>query len=213
MTTDSPLRTRLRAALLEARRARDAETVSTLRTALAALENAEAVPADARAGAIEDAPTGAGAAEAERRLLTDADELAVLDEEIASLHEAGRVLASSAPERARRSGGPPVCWRPCGTPRRETRVVVGVPRSGPPRAGPTVAITRPRQRTSAPISRTKRGMPIPSQSQVARGELVSTEVPSGETHRVHVSPTSRRDGPDRRNVAVRTSSPSDQRSS
>ena len=108
MTTDSPLRTRLRAALLEARRARDAETVSTLRTALAALENAEAVPVDARAGALEDAPTGVGAAEAERRLLTDADELAVLDEEIASLHEAGRVLASSAPERAtavRRAAG------------------------------------------------------------------------------------------------------------
>ena len=40
MTTDSPLRDRLRAALLTARKARDAETVSTLRTALAALENA-----------------------------------------------------------------------------------------------------------------------------------------------------------------------------
>jgi uncharacterized protein len=100
MTTDSPLRTRLRAALLEARRARDAETVSTLRTALAALENAEAVPTAARAGAIEQAPVGAGAAEAARRVLSDADELEILDEEIASLHEAGRVLASSAPERA-----------------------------------------------------------------------------------------------------------------
>jgi uncharacterized protein len=100
MTTDSPLRTRLRAALLEARRARDAETVSTLRTALAALENAEAVPTAARAGAMEQAPVGVGAAEAARRVLTDADELALLDEEIASLHEAGRVLAPSAPERA-----------------------------------------------------------------------------------------------------------------
>jgi uncharacterized protein YqeY len=108
MTTDSPLRTRLRAALLEARRARDAETVSTLRTALAALENAEAVPTAARAGAIEQAPVGAGAAEAARRVLSDADELALLDEEIASLHEAGRVLASAAPERAtavRRAAG------------------------------------------------------------------------------------------------------------
>jgi len=100
MTTDSPLRTRLRAALLEARRARDAETVSTLRTALAALENAEAVPTAARAGAIEQAPVGAGAAEAARRVLSDADELALLDEEVASLQEAGRVLASSAPQRA-----------------------------------------------------------------------------------------------------------------
>lgn len=100
MTTDSPLRTRLRTALLEARRARDAETVSTLRTALAALENAEAVPAAARAGALEDSPVGVGAAEAERRVLTDADELAVLDAEIASLLEAGRAYACSVPERA-----------------------------------------------------------------------------------------------------------------
>ena len=100
MTTDSPLRTRLRAALLEARRARDAETVSTLRTALAELENAEAVPTAARAGAIEQAPVGAGAAEAARRVLTDADELTLLDEEIASLHEAGRAFSSSAPDRA-----------------------------------------------------------------------------------------------------------------
>jgi uncharacterized protein YqeY len=108
MTTDSSLRTRLRAALLEARRARDAETVSTLRTALAALENAEAVPTAARAGAIEQAPVGAGAAEAARRVLTDADELALLDEEIASLHEAGRAFSSSAPDRAaavRRAAG------------------------------------------------------------------------------------------------------------
>jgi hypothetical protein len=100
MTTDSPLRTRLRTALLEARRARDAETVSTLRTALAALENAEAVPAAARAGALEDSPVGAGAAEAERRVLTHDDELAVLDAEIAALDEAGRAYACSAPERA-----------------------------------------------------------------------------------------------------------------
>ncbi len=100
MTTDSPLRSRLRSALLEARRARDAETVSTLRTALAALENAEAVPTDAAAGAIEDAPVGVGAAEADRRVLTDADELAVLDAEIASFLEAGRAYACSVPERA-----------------------------------------------------------------------------------------------------------------
>lgn len=100
MTTDSPLRTRLRTALLEARRARDAETMSTLRTALAALENAEAVPADAAVGALEEAPVGVGAAEAQRRVLSDADELALLDAEIASLEEAGRAYACSVPERA-----------------------------------------------------------------------------------------------------------------
>ncbi|NYE37219.1 hypothetical protein F4692_002352 [Nocardioides cavernae] len=100
MTTSSPLRDRIRAALLDARRARDAETVSTLRTALAALENAEAVPTDTSAGAIEDAPVGVGATEARRRVLSDADERALLDAEIASLHEAGRAYACSVPERA-----------------------------------------------------------------------------------------------------------------
>ena len=94
--------------MLDARRARDAETTSTLRTALAALENAEAVPSDARVGALEDAPVGVGATEASRHLLTDADELVVLDAEIASLLEAGRAYACSVPERAaaaRRAAG------------------------------------------------------------------------------------------------------------
>lgn len=100
MTTDSPLRDRLRAALLEARRARDAETVSTLRTALAALENAEAVPVATTSGAIEDTPLGAGSTEAQRRVLSEADELAVLDAEIASLVEAGHAYTGSVPERA-----------------------------------------------------------------------------------------------------------------
>jgi uncharacterized protein YqeY len=100
VTTDSTLRTRLRSDLLRARKDRDAETVSTLRTALAALENAEAVPTDATAGAMEAAPAGVGATDAPRRELTDADELAVLDTEIASLLEAGQAYACSAPERA-----------------------------------------------------------------------------------------------------------------
>jgi uncharacterized protein YqeY len=100
MATDSPLRTRLRTALLDARRTRDAEAVSTLRTALAALENAEAVPAAARAGALEDSPAGVGATEAERRVLSEADEVAVLDAEIASLEEAADAYAGSVPERA-----------------------------------------------------------------------------------------------------------------
>ena len=100
MTTDSPLRARLRAAMLDARRARDAETTATLRTALAALENAEAVPSDVAAGALEDASVGAGTTEVDRRRLSDADERAVLDAEIASLLEAGRAYACSVPERA-----------------------------------------------------------------------------------------------------------------
>jgi uncharacterized protein YqeY len=101
MTTDSPLRSRLRSALLDARRDRDAEKVSTIRTALAALENAEAVPAHGRAGgALEQAPVGVGATEAARRVLSDAEEQAVLDAEIASLEQARRAYADSVPERA-----------------------------------------------------------------------------------------------------------------
>lgn len=100
MTTASPLRDRLRAALLDARRARDAETVATLRTALAALENAEAVPVGRTSGAIGDASVGVGTTEARRGVLSDADEIVVLDDEIASLEEADRAYADSVPERA-----------------------------------------------------------------------------------------------------------------
>lgn len=105
MSTASPLRTRLRVALLDARRARDDETVSTLRTAIAALENAEAVPAgparvDGGVEAPEDAVLGVGATEAARHELDDAEERAVLDAEIAALGEAARAYACSAPERA-----------------------------------------------------------------------------------------------------------------
>lgn len=102
MTTESELRTRLRAALLEARRARDTVATSTVRTALAALENAEAVPVDSlpAAGALEDSVRGVGETDAPRRTLTAAEELAVLDAEIDSLDEAMRAYAVASPERA-----------------------------------------------------------------------------------------------------------------
>lgn len=102
MTTGSPLRTRLRSALLEARRARDSTTVSTVRTVLAALENAEAVPLASApaAGAIEESVRGVGEADAPRRVLTDDEELAILEAEIASLDEAVSAYDVVAPERA-----------------------------------------------------------------------------------------------------------------
>jgi hypothetical protein len=58
------------------------------------------VPTDVAAGALESAPLGAGAAEAPRRELSAADELAVLDAEIVSLREAESAYAASVPERA-----------------------------------------------------------------------------------------------------------------
>lgn len=102
MTSESELRTRLRSTLLEARRSRDAVAASTVRTVLAALENAEAVPVDSLpgAGAIEDSVRGVGATDAPRRTLSSAEELAIVDAEIASLDEAVAAYDVAAPERA-----------------------------------------------------------------------------------------------------------------
>ncbi|TWE07854.1 hypothetical protein [Rudaeicoccus suwonensis] len=64
------IRVQLRAALTDAMHERDAAAVAAYRSALAALDNAEAVPCDERAGAIEDSPGSVGATEAPRRVLT-----------------------------------------------------------------------------------------------------------------------------------------------
>ncbi|MEV6323613.1 hypothetical protein AB0M45_20825 [Nocardia sp. NPDC051787] len=69
-----PLRERLRAGLSAAMRARDRAGVSALRSALGAVDNAEAVDvAEHRAGALEHSATGLGVAEVERRELTEQD--------------------------------------------------------------------------------------------------------------------------------------------
>jgi uncharacterized protein YqeY len=69
-----PLRERLRAALPVAMKARDRTAISALRSALGAIDNAEAIDTvDTRAGGIETSAIGLGAAEARRRDLTEAD--------------------------------------------------------------------------------------------------------------------------------------------
>ncbi|WP_234434363.1 GatB/YqeY domain-containing protein [Streptomyces sp. NRRL F-5126] len=92
----------LRQALPEAMRARDKVAVRAIRSALAALDNAGAVPLDGapRAGAIEGAPIGAGAAEAPRRELGDDDMVEILRAEAAERLSAADELA--APEHAAR---------------------------------------------------------------------------------------------------------------
>jgi hypothetical protein len=90
---DSPVRQRLQLALREALKARDAVAVSALRSALAAIDNAGAVPGPASCGPASCGPAsgdpapaartdgphfagaaaGLGAGEAERRRLTEAD--------------------------------------------------------------------------------------------------------------------------------------------
>jgi uncharacterized protein len=79
--TTVPLRDRLRAALPPAIKSRDRDAVAALRSALAAIENAEAVapppPARLREGVIPGATAGLGSGEAGRAELSD-DEIAAI---------------------------------------------------------------------------------------------------------------------------------------
>jgi uncharacterized protein len=74
------MRDDLKAAL----KARDRVAISAIRSALAAIDNAEAVATDHRpfGGAIESSPIGVGATEAQRRDLTDADLRSVINNEV-----------------------------------------------------------------------------------------------------------------------------------
>ena len=76
------MRTDLRRDLTSAMRARDRAAVSALRSALSAIENAEAVPIEQRSPADGVGPVaGAGATDVARRELTDADVLAIVERE------------------------------------------------------------------------------------------------------------------------------------
>jgi hypothetical protein len=87
MAAMEPLRDRMRAALLVARKERDAEAVAALRTALAAVDNAEAVapptPGPLTGGVIAGAAAGVGATEAPRVELTEGQVAAVVAAEVA----------------------------------------------------------------------------------------------------------------------------------
>lgn len=103
------LRSRLRAALLEAMKARAPEAVAALRTAIAAIDNAEAVPASADGAAprasehFAGARAGAGSTEADRRVLSAAEVRALLEGEIsARVAAAERYEALGRPDDAGR---------------------------------------------------------------------------------------------------------------
>ncbi|WP_067827811.1 hypothetical protein [Nocardia inohanensis] len=82
-TATQPLRDRLRAALPVAMKARDRTATAAIRSALGAIDNAEAVDgSDVKAGAIEDSAVGPGTAERDRRILTEADIEAIVRAEI-----------------------------------------------------------------------------------------------------------------------------------
>ncbi len=121
MTADGvaagPLRPRLDAALRAALRARDQVARSALRSALAAIDNATAVPGDAASSEDAAVPhdqaaaapagsphfagavAGLGAAEAERRRLAEADLEAIVRAEIAE-----RLAAAAGYDQAGQSG-------------------------------------------------------------------------------------------------------------
>ena len=98
--TSSRLRATLRSRLTAALRERDRAAAATLRSALAALDNAEAVPTGDRQGPVTSthvagSAIGVGAAEADRLLLTDHDEREIVGDEIDALREAERLYAEA----------------------------------------------------------------------------------------------------------------------
>lgn len=88
------LRTSLSSALRPAMRARDAAAVAALRSALAAVANAEAVPIEHAppAGALEQTRVGVGAADAPRRELTEDAVREVVRGEVVEREEAAGLL-------------------------------------------------------------------------------------------------------------------------
>jgi uncharacterized protein YqeY len=101
----SPLYTRLRRALPSAMKARDHAAVAALRSALAAIDNAQAVegpPAPRSGGVIAGAVPGLGAGDAPRRELSEDDVAAIVSAEIgerraeaADYERAGQVDAAA----------------------------------------------------------------------------------------------------------------------
>ncbi|WP_345268075.1 hypothetical protein [Nocardioides nanhaiensis] len=92
----SPLRESLRSRLLRARRERDTAAVSALRTAIAAVENAEAVPIPA-AGPVTEVDRRVLGADEERRLVGDeAADLRLAERDHRSRGDQQRALVAAA---------------------------------------------------------------------------------------------------------------------
>jgi hypothetical protein len=96
----------MRAALPVAMKARDRVAVAALRSALAALDNAEAVDRPASVDvqlAIEQIPIGVGAAEVERLVLTPEQVESIVRAEVGERETAAREYeVAGRPERAER---------------------------------------------------------------------------------------------------------------
>jgi uncharacterized protein len=94
--SDSPARERLQLALREAQRSRDTIAASALRSALAAIDNAGAIPAGPGPAPAHGGPhvagsaPGLGAGEAERRRLSENDIDQIVRAEVAERQAAAR---------------------------------------------------------------------------------------------------------------------------
>jgi uncharacterized protein YqeY len=105
------MRASLRGDLSAALKARDRVAISALRSALAAIDNAEAVPVEHTPSSttgnkhVAGAAAGLGAAEAERRHLTEADLRSIVGDEVrerlAAAEEYERFGRTEAAERLR----------------------------------------------------------------------------------------------------------------
>lgn len=97
------IRTALRTALTSAIKQRERAAVSAYRSALAAIENAEAVPVDEHqgAGTIEHAATGVGTTDVARRTLGDQQIASIVRGEIDERRAAADSLETTHPQRAR----------------------------------------------------------------------------------------------------------------
>ncbi len=105
MTDDAvpSVRTALRSAITHAMKQRDREATAVYRIALAAIDNAEAVPmgSEHRAGAIESSAVGVGQTDAPRRLLSEQDMIQIVWNEAEILRETADSLTDMHPEAAR----------------------------------------------------------------------------------------------------------------
>ena len=102
-----PLTERLSEELVNARRSGDRAVAATIRTTLAALANAEAVPVEGPADVpmtgsahVAGARLGVGAGETPRRELSAREQRAIVRGEITSLQEAARLYERVDPDRA-----------------------------------------------------------------------------------------------------------------
>jgi hypothetical protein len=83
---------------------KDRAALATYRTALAAIDNAEAVPLgeEHRAGAVQLSPLGVGRADAERRTLTEQEMAEIIRLDVQDRLAAAKSLKTANPDAARR---------------------------------------------------------------------------------------------------------------